>query len=67
MVFVSGEGDLVGDVGVETGAGLSCNKLLMDRGQVIPPMEPGFGKLLLTYTEGGFFSNECSMSVDVSE
>ena len=66
-VFVSGEGDLISDVGVKMGAGLGCDKLLMDRGQVVPPTEPGLGEFLLTHVEDGFFGNECSMPVDVSE
>ena len=51
-MFVSGEGDLISDVGVETGAGLSCDKPLADRGQVVPPTEPGLGKFLFVYAEG---------------
>ena len=66
-MFVSRERDLISDVGVKMGVGLGCDKLLMDRGQVIPPTEPGSGKFLLTYTEGGFFGNECSMPVDVGK
>ena len=67
MVFVSGEGDLVSDVGVETGAGLGCDKSLTDRGQVVPPTEPGLGEFLLAHLEGGFFGDECLMSVDVGQ
>ena len=67
MVFISRKGNLISDIGVETGVGLGCDKLLADRGQVVPPTEPGFGGFFLTYAEGGFFGNECLMSVDVGE
>ena len=67
VMLVRGEGDLVSDVGVETGAGLSCDKSLADRGQVVSPTEPSLGKFLLKHTEGRFFSKECLVSVNVSE
>ena len=67
VMFVRGEGDLVSDVGVDTGTGLSCNKPLADRGQVVPPTEPGFGEFLLAHAEGSFFGKECLVSVGVSK
>lgn len=66
-VFVSREGDLISEVGVKTGAGLSCDKSLTDRGQVVPPTEPGLGEFLLMHTEGSLFGNKCLMPVNVSK
>ena len=67
MVLVGLEGDLVGEVGVETGAGLCCNEATANWGHPGSPLVPGVGKLLLLESEGGFFGNETVVVVNVGE
>ena len=58
---------MVGEVGVETGAGLCRDEATTDWGHPGSPLVPGVGELLLTESEGSFFSDEATVAVNVGE
>ena len=66
-MLVGPKGDLVGEVGVEMGAGLCCDEVTTDWSHPGSPFVPGVGELLFTESEGGFFGNEAAVAVNVSK
>ena len=66
-MLVGSKGDLVGEVGVETGVGLCRDEATTDWGHPSSPFVPGVSELLLTESEGGFFGNEATVAVNVGE
>ena len=57
---------MIGEVWVKTGASFRGNESILYWPHFVVPLEPVFVKFSLASAQGGFFSYEGTVSVDVS-
>jgi len=65
-MFIDGERNLVGEIGVKASSSFRSNEAITYWSHFVAPLEPVLVKFSFASAQGGFFGHKGSVSVDIS-